>query len=75
MVELYGVDNADRLGDGIYNFVTAVVVDGRANAEPVLCAEVPGIARSRFVVDGDFSSDGAERCGIVIYGTVVVFSL
>ena len=38
MVELYGVDNADRLGDGIYNFVTAVVVDGRANANPS-CAQ------------------------------------
>ena len=73
MVELYGVDNADRLGDGIYNFVTAVVVDGRANAEPVLCAEVPGIARSRFVVDGYFSYDGDERCGVIVDGTVVLF--
>ena len=73
MVELDGIANADSLGGGIYNFVAEVVVEGRANAESVTCAEVPGLAWSVFVVDGDFASDGAERCGVLVYGTVVVF--
>ena len=41
MVELDGVADADNLGGGIYDFVAAVVVKGRANAEPVTGAEVP----------------------------------
>ena len=73
MVELNGVANTDSLGGGIYNFVAAVVVEGRANAESVLSAEVPGLAWSRFVVDGYFSSDGDERCGVIVDGTVVLF--
>ena len=73
MVELDSVANVDSLGGGIYNFVTEVVVEGRANAESVLCAEVPGLAWSGFVVDGDFASDGAERCGVVVGAIVVVF--
>ena len=73
MVELDGVANADIIGDGIYYFVAAVVVEGRANAESVTCAEVLGLAWYGFVVDGYFASDGAERCGVVVDGTVVVF--
>ena len=74
MVELDGVNNADSLGGGIDDFVAEVVVEGQANDESVPCAEVPGLAGSGFVVDGDFASDGAERCGVVVDGTVVVFS-
>ena len=59
MVESDGVDNADSLGGGIYNFVAAVVVEVRSNAESVLCAEVPGLVWYGFVVDGDFASDEA----------------
>ena len=73
MVELNGVANTDSLGGGIYNFVAAVVVEGRANAESVLSAEVPGLAWSRFVVDGDFASNWGERCGGVVDGNVIVF--
>ena len=73
MVELDGVANADSLGGGIYDFVAAVAVKGRANAESVPCAEVPGLVWSGFVVDGDFASDRAERCGVVVDGNVVVF--
>ena len=72
MVELDGVANADSIGGGIYDFVTAVLLEGRSNAEFVTCAEVPGFAWSGFVVDGEFASDGAERCGVVVDGTVVV---
>ena len=73
MVELNSVANVDSLGGGIKNCGAAVVVEGQANAESVPCAEVPGIAWSRFVVDGDFASDWAERCGIVSDRTVVIF--
>ena len=48
-------------------------MEGQANAESVTCAEVPGFLWSVFVLDGDFASDGAERCGVVVDGTVVVF--
>ena len=73
MVELDGVTNADILGGGIYDFVAAVVVEGRANTEPVMGAEVPCLACSGFVVDGNFAFNGAERCGVVVDGSVVVF--
>ena len=73
MVELDDIANLDSLGVGIYDFVAEVVVEGQANAGSVPFAEVPGLAWSVFVVDGYFASDGAERCGIVVYGTVVVF--
>ena len=63
----------DNLGGGVYYFVSAVVVEGQANAEPVTVAEVPCFVCSRFVVDGYFVSDGTKRCGIVVDGTVVVF--
>ena len=72
MVEIGGVSNVDSLGGGIYDFVAAIVVEGRANAESGTCAEVPDFVWSGFVVDGDFSSDGNERCGVVVDGTVVV---
>ena len=73
MVELNVIANADSFGGDIYNFVAEVVVEGRANAESVTCAEVPGFVWSVFVVDGEFASDGAERCGVVVDGTLVVF--
>ena len=73
MVELEGVADADSLGGGIYNFVAAAVVDIRANAEPVMGAELPWLACSGFVVYGEFSADWSERCGVVVDGTVVVF--
>ena len=73
MVELNGVANADSLGGGIYKFLAAVVVEGRANAESVTCVEVPGFVWSGFVVDGDCASYRAEWCGVVVDGTVVVF--
>ena len=73
VVELDGVTEADSLGGGIYEFVSSVVVEVQADAEPVMCAEVPLFACSRFGVDGDFASDGSEQCGIVVDGTVVVF--
>ena len=57
MVELDGVDNEDILGGGIDDCVAALVVKGQANTESVPCAEVPGLAWSRFVVDGNFASD------------------
>ena len=57
MVELDGVANADSLGGGIDNFVSALVVEGQANYESVPCAEVPGLLGSGFVVDGKFASD------------------
>ena len=72
VVELDGVADVDSLGGGIYNFVAAVVVEVRSNAESVLCAEVPGLVWYGFVVDGDFASDGAEQCGAVVDGTIVV---
>ena len=58
MVELNGIANADSLGGGIYDFVAEVVVEGRANAESVTCAEVPGLAWSGLVVNRDFASNG-----------------
>ena len=73
MVEIDGVANADSLGGGIDNCVTAVVVEVRSNAESVPCAEFLGLVWSGFVVDGDFTSDWDERCGVVIDGTVVIF--
>ena len=73
MVELNGVAYADSLGGVINDCVAAVVVEGRANAESVPCAEVPGLAWSGFFVDGDFASYWAERCGVVVDGDVVVF--
>ena len=73
MVELNGIANADSLGGSIYDFLAEVVVEGRSNAESITFVEVPGLALSVFFVDGDFASDGAERCGIVVYGTVVLF--
>ena len=60
MVELDGVANAYSLGGGIYDCVAALVVEGRANAESVPCREVPGLAWSGFVVDGNFASDWAQ---------------
>ena len=72
MVKLDGAANEDSLGGGIYDFVAEVVVEGRSNAESVTCKEVPGLAWSGFVVDRKFASDGAERCGIIVDGTVVV---
>ena len=72
MVELNGVDNADSLGDGIDDCVAEVVVEGLANDESVPCVEFPCLAWSRFGVDGDFASDWAERCGVVVNGTVVI---
>ena len=72
MVELDGIANADSLGGGIYDFVAEVVEEVQANAESITCAEVPGLAWSGFVVDGKFASDGAELCGIIVDGTVVV---
>ena len=72
MVEINGVANADNLGGGIDNFVSAVLVEGRANAESVPCTELPGLVWSGFVVDGDFTSDGAKQCGVVVDRTVVV---
>ena len=73
MVESDGVDNADSLGGGIYNFVAELVVEGRAKFKPVTGAEVPCLACSGFVVVGDFASAGSERCGVIVDGTVVVF--
>ena len=73
MVGLDIVANADSLGGGIYDFVSEVVVEGRSNYESVPCAEVPGLAWSGFVVDVNFASDGAERCGVVVDGIIVVF--
>ena len=73
MVEIDGVANADSLGGGIYDFVATVVMEGQANAEYVLCAEVSGIAWSGLFMDGDFASDGNEQCGVVVDGTVVLF--
>ena len=55
--------------------MTAVVVEGRADAKPITGAEVPLIACSGFVVNGNFASDGDKRCGVVVDGTVVVFPL
>ena len=49
MVEIDGVDNADILGVGIYDFVAVLVVEGQANAESVTCKEVPGLTWSGFV--------------------------
>ena len=73
MVELNGVTNAYGLGGGIEQCVSAVVVEGLANAESVPCAELPCLAWSGFVVDGDFASDWAEQCSIVVNRTVVIF--
>ena len=73
MVELNGVANADTLGGGIYDFVALVVVEGRANAESVTCAEVPDLEWSRFVVYGYFGSNGYEGCDLVVDDTVLVF--
>ena len=67
------VPNADSLGGGIDDCVAVVVVEGQANAESVQCTEVPCLAWSVFVVDGNFSSDWDERCGVVVNGTVVIF--
>ena len=73
MVKLDGVANAGSLVGGIDDCVTAVVMEGQANAKSIPCAEVTGLAWSGFVVDGDFASDWSERCGVVVDGTVVVF--
>ena len=73
VVELDGVADVDSPGGGIYDFVTLVVVEGQADCEPVLGAEVPLFACSGFVVDGDFASDGTKQCGIAVDRTVVVF--
>ena len=73
MVELDGVANVDNLGGDIYDFVVEVVVEGRSNTEPITGAEVPCLACSGFVVDGNFAFDGAERCGVIVDGTIVVF--
>ena len=40
---------------------------------PSPCAEVPYLAWSGFVVDGNFASDWAERCGAIVNRTVVIF--
>ena len=73
MVELDGVANAESLGGGIDDYVSAVLVEGLANAESVPCTEVPGLVWSGFVVDDNFASKWGERCGVVVDGTVVVF--
>ena len=73
MVEIDGVANTYSIGGGINNCVAAVVVEGRANSESIPCAEVPGIAWSGFVVDGDFVSDWAKRCGVLVTRNVVIF--
>ena len=73
MVELDGVADADSIGGGIYNFVASVVMEGQSNAKSVTCAEVSVLAWYGFVLDGDFASDEAERFGVVINLTVVLF--
>ena len=39
--EIDGVADADSLSCGIYNLVTLVVVEGQADAKPVMGEEVP----------------------------------
>ena len=73
MVELDDVSDADSLGGGIYNFLAALVVEVRDDAEPITGTEVPLLACSGFVLDGEKAFYGAERCGVVVDGTVVVF--
>ena len=72
VVEFDSVANEDILGGGIYDFVPELVVDGRYNAYFFTCREVPGLAWSGFVVDGDFASDWSERCGVVVNRTIVI---
>ena len=58
---------------GINDCVAAVLVEGLNDAESVLCAGNPCLAWSGFVVDGDFSYNWAERFGVVVNRTVVIF--
>ena len=73
MCTIDGVADADSLGGGIFNFVAAVVVECRDDDEPITGAEVLLLACSGFVLDGEKAFYGAERCGVVVDGTVVVF--
>ena len=68
MVELDCVANADIIGGGINDCVSTV-----SNAESVPCVEVSYLAWARFVVDGDFESNWAERCGVVVNRNFLIF--